>query len=114
MADNLFDQLDKISAGGEQERPLWAARAPYQPQEDFDLMLVPRVKGWREDAEAIAALERIEREPWVESIDREDRQVRARLSDDWVESTGGALTSDEPSSHSDLAAGRRFALNFWD
>jgi len=114
MANNLFDQLDKISTGGEQERPLWAARAPYQPQGDFDLMLVPRVKGWQEDADAIAALERIEAEPWVESIDRSGRQVQARLASEWIEATGTALTSGEAPSHTDLAAGRRFALNFWD
>lgn len=114
MANNLFDQLDEISTGGEQGRSLWAARAPYQPQAGFDLMLVPRVKGWREDAEAIAALERIEGEPWVESIDREGRQVQARLTDDWIEAAGGALTSGEAPSHADLAGGRRFALNFWD
>lgn len=114
MANNLFDQLDEISTGGEQERPLWAARAPYQPQGGFDLMLVPRVKGWRQDAEAVAVLERIEGEPWIERIDREGRQVQARLSSDWIESTGAALTSGEAPSHTDLAAGRRFALNFWD
>jgi arginyl-tRNA synthetase len=114
MASNLFDQLDEISTGGEQERPLWAARAPYQPQDDFDLMLVPRVKGWQGDAEAIAALERIEREPWVASIDRGPKQVRARLANGWIEATGAALTAGEAPSHADLAAGRRFALNFWD
>jgi arginyl-tRNA synthetase len=115
MASNLFDQLDEISTGGEQERPLWAARAPYQPQADHDLMLVPRVKGWQEDADAIAALERIEAEPWVESVDRDGKQVRAVLSSDWVEATGSALVSGNgDSSHTDLAAGRRFALNFWD
>jgi arginyl-tRNA synthetase len=114
MANNLFDQLDEISTGGEQERPLWAARAPYQPQDDFDLMLVPRVKGWQEDADALAALERIEAEPWIESIDREGRQVQACLSSEWVESTGAALTSGEAPLHTDLAEGRHFALNFWD
>jgi arginyl-tRNA synthetase len=115
MASNLFDQLDEISTGGEQARPLWAARAPYQPQSDHDLMLVPRVKGWREDADAIAALERIEAESWVESVERDGKQVRAVLSSDWVEATGSALVSGNgDSSHTDLAAGRRFALNFWD
>jgi arginyl-tRNA synthetase len=116
MANNLFDQLDEISTGGEQERPLWAARAPYQPQRDFDLMLVPRVKGWQEDAEAIAALERIEGEPWVASIDRDGRQVQALLSNEWLEATGGALIAGgaNGSANVDLAAGRRFALNFWD
>lgn len=115
MASNLFDQLDEISTGGEQERPLWAARAPYKPQDDHDLMLVPRVKGWQEDADAIAALERIEAESWVESVDRDGKQVRAVLSSDWVKATGEALVSGNgDSAHTDLAAGRRFALNFWD
>ncbi len=114
MANNLFDQLDEISTGGEQERPLWAARAPYQPQDGFDLMLVPRVKGWQEDPDAIAALERIEAEPWIESVDRSGRQIQARLSSEWIETTGAALTAGEAPSHTDLAAGRRFALNFWD
>jgi arginyl-tRNA synthetase len=116
MARNLFDQLDEISTGGEQQRPLWAARAPYQPQDDHDLMLVPRVKGWQEDAAAIEALDRIEREPWVERIDRDGRQVRAVLASDWIEATGTALVSGENGTapHADLAAGRRFALNFWD
>jgi arginyl-tRNA synthetase len=114
MAKNLFDQLDEISSGGEQRRPLWAARAPYQPQDGFDLMLVPRVKGWQEDADAIAALERIEREPWVESVDRAGRQVHACLSSDWIGSKGRALTAGEAPSHADIGGGRRFALNFWD
>jgi arginyl-tRNA synthetase len=113
MAKNLFDQLDEISVGGE-GRPLWAARAPYQPHERYDLMLVPRVKGWQEDAAALEALERIEREPWVERIDRDGKQVWARLSDGWVEGTGAALLAGEAGDHTDLAAGRRFALNFWD
>ncbi len=116
MASNLFDQLDEISLGGETERPLWAARAPYEPQTDHDLMLVPCVKGWQEDAEALAALDRIEREPLIERVDRDERQVRAVLSAEWVESTGAALTSGAAadSANADIAAGRRYALNFWD
>jgi len=116
MASNLFDHLDEISTGGEQSRPLWAARAPYEPQSDHDLMLVPRVKDWREEPEAIAALERIEREPWIERVDRDDRQVRATLSSTWIEGTGVALTAGEAEErpHADIATGRRFALNFWD
>jgi arginyl-tRNA synthetase len=115
MANNLFDQLDEISAG-EEGRPLWATRAPYQPQDSYDLMLVPRVKGWQEDAAALEALERIEREPWVETVDRDGNQVWARLSNEWVKRTGEALVSGEAgeSPHDDLAVGRRYALNFWD
>jgi arginyl-tRNA synthetase len=115
MAKNLFDQLDEISVGAA-GRPLWAARAPYQPQADHDLMLVPTVKGWHEDADAVAALERIEGEPWVERVERDDKQVRATLSGEWIEATGTALTAGEAGEHphDDLATGRRYALNFWD
>jgi arginyl-tRNA synthetase len=115
MAKNLFDQLDEI-AGGERGNVQWAARAPYRPHGRFDLMLVPRVRGWQEDGEALAALERIEREPWVEAIERGEKQIWLRLSDGWVEQTGAALTNGEAgqSLHADLAQGQRYALNFWD
>jgi arginyl-tRNA synthetase len=115
MADNLFDRLDELSSNSD-GRQLWAARAPYQPEERYDLMLVPRVRGWEEDAGAIEALERIEGDPLVESVDREGKQVWVRLADSWVEGTGAALTSAEAGErrHIDLAEGRQFALNFWD
>jgi arginyl-tRNA synthetase len=114
-SDNLFDLFDRV-ATGDGERPLWAARAPYQPHERYDLMLVPRVKGWQEDPAAIEALERLEREPCVEVIDRDDKQVWVRLADNWVEGTGKALVTggNGNAPHADLAAGRTFALNFWD
>jgi len=113
MANNLFDHLDEV-ATGEGERPLWAARAPYQPQDRFDLMLVPCVKGWQDDAAALAALERLEADPWIAEIDRSGKQVWARLSNQWVESTGAALAAGEAADHTDLAAGGTYALNFWD
>jgi arginyl-tRNA synthetase len=115
MASNLFDHLDEVATGGG-ERPLWAARAPYQPQDGFDLMLVPCVKGWQDDAAALAALERIEADPWVDSVDRGGKQIAVTLSNAWIDETGAALTSGEAatSAHSDLAAGRSYALNFWD
>jgi arginyl-tRNA synthetase len=115
MAENLFDRFDEV-ATGDAARPHWAARAPYQPHARFDLMLVPCVRGWEEDADAVAALERIEREPQVEEVVREGKQVWVRLANDWVEQTGAALVADdgEGSPHADLADGRRFALNFWD
>lgn len=113
MAANLFDIFDEVSTGQE-GRPLWAARAPYRPHERFDLMLVPRVKSWREDAEALAALERLEGEDLVEAVERDGGQVWVRLADDWIERTGAALVAGENGDHSDLASGRTFALNFWD
>ncbi len=113
MASNLFDHLDEV-ATGPAERPLWAARALYEPHDRFDLMLVPCVKGWAEDAAALDALERIESDPWVDRIDRSGRQVRARLSQRWVEGTGAALVAGVAADHSDIAAGCTYALNFWD
>lgn len=113
MAANLFDFLDEIATGPE-GRPLWAARAPYQPHGRYDLMLVPCVREWQESADALAALDRIEADPIVAQLDREGKQVWARLADDWVERTGEALAAGETVDHSDLAAGRTFALNFWD
>lgn len=113
MAANLFDFFDEIATGPE-GRPLWAARAPYQPDERYDLMLVPRVREWREDAEALAALDRIESDPIVAQLDREGKQVWVRLADDWIDATGKALIAGEAGDHSDLAAGQTFALNFWD
>jgi arginyl-tRNA synthetase len=113
MAANLFDFFDEIATGPE-GRPLWAARAPYQPHERYDLMLVPRVREWREDAGALAALDRIEADPIVAQLDREGKQVWVRLADDWVDATGRALVAGEAADHSDLAAGQTFALNFWD
>jgi arginyl-tRNA synthetase len=115
MAKNLFDKLDEV-AGGDLGKIQWAARAPYRPHERFDLMLVPRVRDWQGDPDAPAALERIESEPWVETVQRGEKQVWLRLADGWVEETGGTLTGaeGEGSSHTDLARGRRYALNFWD
>jgi len=113
--DNLFDLFDRVATGDE-GRPLWAARAPYEPHDRYDLMLVPRVKGWQDDPAAIAALERLEAEPCVAEIDRGERQAWVRLADEWVEGTGSALVAgaagDAP--HADLAAGQTYALNFWD
>jgi len=113
MADNLFDHLDQVATGSG-ERPLWAARAPFEPQQRFDLMLVPCVKGWQEDTEALAALERIEADPWIAEVDRGGPQIWARLAGDWIERTGAALAAGEAADHSDLAAGETYALNFWD
>ncbi len=92
MANNLFDQLDEIATGGEQERPLWAARAPYQPQDDFDLMLVPRVQG-------LAGGRRRARGAGADrgrALGREHRPRAAGRSrraspSDWIEATGAAL-----------------------
>jgi arginyl-tRNA synthetase len=115
MDSNLFDYFDQ-AAGGNGSRPLWALRAPYRPHDRFDLMLVPRSRGWAQDSEALAALERIEAEPWVEALERDGGQPWLRLADGWIERRGAALEqrSGGAEDYSDLAGGRNFALNFWD
>jgi arginyl-tRNA synthetase len=112
MGENLFDNFDRIAAP--QGRLLWSARAPFRPEPDFDLMLVPRVRDWHEDAEALAALERLEAEPSVEAIERDAEEPRLRLDDGWVEETGTAVESAEfATADADIVADRRYAVYFW-
>jgi arginyl-tRNA synthetase len=112
MSANLFDSIGEIAVTGDGEAR-WAARAPFRPEAEFDLMLVPRVPDWRADEESLRLLDEIEAQPWVERIERGD-QVRLRLSDEWIESTGAAREAGEGSaSLTDLAAGKRYAVYFW-
>jgi arginyl-tRNA synthetase len=112
MGANLFDSLDGVGADAAVR---WAARAPYRPEPDFDLMLVPRVKGWREDAESLADLERIAGLPAVAEVLRDGDAVRLRLDDAWVEATGQAVAAGEGpgDAYADLAADRAYAIYFW-
>jgi arginyl-tRNA synthetase len=111
MGENLFDSLDAAGAEGAVR---WAARAPYRPEPDFDLMLVPRVQGWREDAESIADLERIAGIPAVAEVRRDGDVIRLRLDDAWVEATGrSAAAGGAGDAYADLAAGRAYAIYFW-
>jgi arginyl-tRNA synthetase len=111
MGENIFDRLDRI-AGPEWGPAKWAARAPYRPEADHDLVLTARTPDWRADVEAVEALEAIEAEPWVAASERGERAVRLRLADEWVETTGEELAAGERSD-ADLAAGGRYAVYFW-
>src|SRR5882672_6909117 len=115
MDINLFDYFDEAGGGGEAQSH-WALRAPYRPHDRFDLMLVPRVEGWREDHASRGALEEIEGLSWVEAVEHDGGQVWLRLDDDWVAQRGTALEEGEEnvSGCGDVAGGKRFALNFWD
>ncbi len=113
MGENLFDKLDGIAVR-EDGGPLWSARAPFRPSDEFDLMLVPRVPDWRQGEEARDALEQIEAEPWAGSISEQGDQVRLHLRDDWIERTAAPLEAGEgDAAHADLAAGQRYAVYFW-
>jgi arginyl-tRNA synthetase len=112
MGINLFDYFDGGTGEGEAQTH-WTARAPFRPSADFDLMLVP-LSDWRNDESAQKALERIEAEPWVEAVIRDD-DVRLRLADSWIEEQGAALEAGDgvEATHADLAAGQRYAVYFW-
>jgi arginyl-tRNA synthetase len=114
MGANLFDNFEQIAVR-EDGQVHWAARAPYRPEADFDLMLVPRVPDWRAHRDSVLALERIEAEPWVDGVSQSGEEVRLRLRDEWIEETGAALEAGEEfgRSLSDLAAGKRYAVYFW-
>jgi arginyl-tRNA synthetase len=114
MTTNLFDYFEEV-ARREGHAP-WAARAPRRPNASFDIKLVPRAPDWRSDPESLSSLQRIEAEPWVEELTRREDGVELRLSDAWIETTGAALEAGggDEAELVDLAAGQRFAVQFWD
>jgi arginyl-tRNA synthetase len=115
MDINLFDNFDQTGSG-QDVRLSWALRAPYRPHPRFDLMLVPLSPGWQEDDSSIGALEEIEGLPWVAAVERGEKQSWLRLEDKWVARRGTALEEGAlaVAGCGEVAAGRRFALNFWD
>ncbi|MEX2448461.1 MAG: hypothetical protein WD404_06925 [Solirubrobacterales bacterium] len=115
MDTNLFDNFE-AHGGGDGPQADWALRAPYRPHRRFDLMLVPRSRGWQQDGAALAALEQIGRLPWVDSVELEGEAAWLRLDDAWVARRGAELEqgADAVAGCGEVAAGRRFALNFWD
>ena len=117
MGENIFTTFDRVAAG-EGGKALWAARAPYRPEPTFDLMLIPRLpKGtdWHQDEAAVAALDRLEAEPWVAALDRAGKQPTIKLADEWIEAQGEAIASGSfgVSEFTDMAAGNRYAVYFW-
>jgi arginyl-tRNA synthetase len=114
MAGNLFDSIDGTVSAAERAAP-WAARSPFRPEADRDLMLVPRVRDWTADAGAREALDRIAADPAVAAVHEHPKGVDVRLADDWIAARGEALGSGapDPGSDGDLAAGERYAVYFW-
>lgn len=114
MPLNIFDQLKTTTAREGAGAP-WAARAPRRPRR-FDIKLIPRTTYWQEDPDALKVLDWIEAEPWVDSIKRERDGVEVRIADSWIESVGSGLEAggSAEASLSDLAAGQRYSVQFWD
>jgi arginyl-tRNA synthetase len=115
MTANLFDYFEEAPLrDGAPAR--WAARAPRRPHEHYDLKLVPRLPAWQEDRDSLQELQRIEREPWVSAVVREQDGVRLRLDDGWIETAGAALEAGAvaETTLADLARGQRFSVQFWD
>jgi arginyl-tRNA synthetase len=114
MAGNLFDSIDGTVTTSDGTAP-WAARSPFRPEADRDLMLVPRVREWTADAGAREALDRIAADPAVAAVHEHPKGVDVRLADDWIAARGEALEvgAPDPKSNADLAAGERYAVYFW-
>ncbi len=114
MAGNLFDSIDGTVTAGDGTAP-WAARSPFRPEADRDLMLVPRVRDWTASAGAREALDRIAADPAVAAVHEHPKGVDVRLADDWVAGRGEALETGvpDPEANADLAAGERYAVYFW-
>lgn len=114
MAANLFDSIDGTVVGEADSAP-WAARSPFRPEADRDLMLVPRVRDWFADPEAREALDRIAADPAVAEVREHDKGVDIRLADEWIEARGEPLEDGAaaPDANADLAAGARYAVYFW-
>jgi arginyl-tRNA synthetase len=112
---NLFDYFEELPRPDGSPAP-WAARAPRRPRKQYDLKLLPRAPEWQEDDASRAALEQIEREPWVKEVLHHHDGVRLRMSDGWIETTGAALEAGGSAEAplADLAHGQRFSVQFWD
>jgi arginyl-tRNA synthetase len=120
MTVNVFDYFEDVPMPDGAAAPSvpapWAARAPRRPQKGYDLKLTARAPGWESDAASLAALERIESEPWVEDTVHDNGGVLLRLADGWVESAGAALEAGGRAEAplADLARGQSFSVQFWD
>jgi arginyl-tRNA synthetase len=115
MADNIFDFLEGTPAHGDASAP-WAARSPRRPHPRFDIKLFPRSPAWDQDPATVSALEQIEQQPWVASVNRDQTGIEIRLDDMWVETVGAGLEAggSAEASLADLALGKRYSVQFWD
>jgi hypothetical protein len=94
MTTNVFDYFEDLPAR-EGSPARWAARAPRRRRRDCDLKLFPRSPRWQDDADSLAALERLSCEPWAGAVEHDRDGVRVRLADGWIERAGAALEAEE-------------------
>jgi arginyl-tRNA synthetase len=117
MTTNLFDYFEELAPDDDTQAP-WAARVARRPRADHDLALFARTPDWRDDDASLDALRQIEREPWVERVERPSAGdcVSARLTDGWIEATGATLEAGgrAEAQLTDLARARRVSMQFWD
>jgi arginyl-tRNA synthetase len=115
MTSNLFEYFEGTSAAPA-TAVSWNARVPRVPNDAFDLILVLSSPGSINDPDAVADLERIGSEPWVDSVVSVGGVARLRLEDSWIEAVASRLgeTGDQTAGLADIASGDRFAVQFWD
>ncbi len=115
MTSNLFEYFESASSAPA-TAVSWNARVPRRPNDAFDLVLVLSSPGSIDDLDAIEDLERISSEPWVESVESVGGIARLRLADSWIEAVASRLADAEDARGglADIAAGERFAVQFWD
>lgn len=115
MTANVFDYFEDVPMTDGARAP-WAARTPRRPQKGYDMKLTARSPDWESDAASLAALQRIESEPWVEETVRDGGGVLLRLADSWIEMAGAALEAGgrAEAQLADLARGQSFSVQFWD
>jgi arginyl-tRNA synthetase len=115
MTINLFDYFEDLRTSEQAPAP-WTARAPRQPQQAYDLILVARAPRWQDDPDSLDALKQIGSEPWVDRVIHDGDAVRLRVADSWIKTTGAALEAGGSleAPLSDLAQDRRVSVQFWD
>jgi hypothetical protein len=93
----------------------WVARPLRRPDDRFDLTLLARSPSWRHDAEALDALTRLEREPWVANLALREDGARLRLDDGWMRRVGVTLEHGEGAERLvQFGNGERYTVQFCD
>jgi arginyl-tRNA synthetase len=111
---NLFDHLEAVATDGA-SLPWWSARSLSEPHRRFDAKLISRVDCWQDRRRAREALERVEKDPAVERLEPDGREVWVRFSESCMSGLGERFAEPVPvlPDNRDLLGGQRFVVNFW-